>query len=163
MQSDSVDCLTCKHNRGEGQSVGGLLYGDALWQLEHITPLALPGWLVLKPLRHVENAADLTASEAAQFGILVQRTAAALRAATPLVKVYVVCFAERETFAHIHFHLIPRRTDDPPELRGPGVFERLRLAYDQAPNPADVTEAIRISDAVRRQLAIDSLASARGQ
>ncbi len=138
---------------GEATNAGGVLYRDAMWQVEHVTSPALPGWIVLKPLRHVEIVADLTTSEASQLGILAQRVAAALRAAIALLEVHVVSFAERETFARVRFRLIPRRQDEPPELRGPSVLERLRRAYDQSPNSVDVAEAIRICDAVRRQLA----------
>lgn len=144
--------MTCRHNRAELVSVGGVVYQDTFWQIEHITPLAVPGWLVLKPIRHLEHVADLCDDEAIRFGPLVQRAAAALRATTIAGKVYVVMFAEREAQAHIHFHLIPRCHDDPPGLRGPGVFECLRRASEQPASSADVAAAERICDAVRHHL-----------
>jgi diadenosine tetraphosphate (Ap4A) HIT family hydrolase/predicted kinase len=145
--------MTCRHDRGELFSVGGVIYQDTFWHIEHITPLAVPGWLVLKPIRHVEHVADLSGDEAIQqFGPLVQLTAAALRATTNAAKVYVVMFAEREANAHIHFHLIPRRHDDPSELRGPGVFECLRRAFEEPASSADVAAAERICHVVRLEL-----------
>ena len=80
-------CMTCRHDRGELFSVGGVIYQDTFWHIEHITPLAVPGWLVVKPIRHVEHVADLSGDEAIQqFGPLVQLTAAALRATTNAAK-----------------------------------------------------------------------------
>lgn len=58
--------------------------------------------------------------------------------------------------AHIHFHLIPRRPDDPLELRGPSVFERLRGAYERPTDPDLEAEAERISAAVRDTLLVTS-------
>src|SRR5947209_5697872 len=54
-------CLTCRANRGEIVAPGGVIYEDALWRLEHsLEPIPMIGWLILKPLRHVEAFADFT-------------------------------------------------------------------------------------------------------
>jgi len=146
-------CGTCRANRGELAAPGGVLYQDAHWWLEHILPpIPLAGWLVLKPLRHVEALSDLSMEEAATFGPLIQRITAVLRAVLQPAKIYLCQFSEAEGFAHIHFHLIPRTTDMPTELRGPAVFDLLSTTRREGRNLASPQEAERIAWEVREQL-----------
>ncbi|MFE0580960.1 MULTISPECIES: HIT family protein [unclassified Streptomyces] len=99
---------------------------DRQWRVAHAFNTALPGWLVLLPRRHVLTVHDLTAAEASSLGVWQVRLSRALRSVTGCAKTYVVQFAEAEGFAHVHFHIVPRTADLPPEHRGPGVFELLR-------------------------------------
>ncbi len=87
------------------------------------------GWLVLKPWRHVESMADLTEEESVTFGSLSRRVMAAMRDVLHPEKIYLCLFAEAEGFAHIHYHLIPRFADTPPERRGPNVFKYFAEAH----------------------------------
>lgn len=152
-QADS-GCGTCRANRGELAAPGGVIYQDVLWRLEHIIPpIPKAGWLVLKPLRHVEALADLSAEEAAAFGPLVRRITAAMREVLQPAKIYLCQFSEAENFAHIHFHLIPRYSGAPLELRGPAVFDLLSAARGGC-NLAPLEEAERIAAAVRERLAM---------
>lgn len=140
-------CGTCRSNRGELPAPGGVIYRDRLWQIDHILrPLPMAGWLILKPLRHVESVAALTAAEARTMGPLIARTAAALQRATRVKKVYVGLFAEAKDFPHVHIHLIPRPVRLPARLRGPRIFELMRTDRDRG----TVKEAERISESVRR-------------
>ena len=111
-------------------------------------PIAMAGWLVLKPKRHIESIAALTPAEARTLGPLIARTAAALERATGAKKVYVALFAEARSFAHIHIHLIPRPHRLSARLRGPLIFELMRTDKDRAP----LSEAERIAEHVRRAL-----------
>lgn len=134
---------------------GGVVYQDDLWRLEHLLePVPLAGWLVLKPLRHVTSFADLTTPEAAAFGPLVHRVTQALTQVVRPAKVYVCLFAEMEGFAHIHFHLIPRGHDVPPEARGPGIFKWLARAGVEG-NLVDPNEAASIAIRVAALLRTD--------
>jgi diadenosine tetraphosphate (Ap4A) HIT family hydrolase len=145
-------CGTCRANRGELAAPGGVVYEDRLWRAEHaIEPIPMVGWLVLKPLRHVESFADLTPEEAAAFGSIAHRLSGAMTRVLGAVKVYLCLFAEAEGFTHIHVHLIPRLPDVPRERRGPRVFEHLREAIEQG-NRGDVAEAARVAAAIRSAL-----------
>ncbi len=120
-------CLTCRITRGDIPSPGGVIYEDDLWQLQHdIEPVSLVGWLILKPLRHVEAFADLTEREAATFGPLTRRITRAMTEVLQPVKIYLSLYAEAQGFAHLHVHLIPRYADTPPERRGPRIFDYMR-------------------------------------
>lgn len=143
-------CGTCRANCGEITSPGGVIYEDALWRVEHaIEPIPMVGWLVVKPLRHVESFADLSPEEAASFGPLVHRITHAMRDVLNPAEVYVCLFAEADNFTHIHFHLIPRWDDTPPERRGPRVFEYLREAINQDRNLGNIADAEQTAQAIR--------------
>ena len=143
------NCGTCKGARGELDAPGPVIYEDRLWFLAHMAqPIAMAGWLVLAPRRHIESVAALTPAEARALGPLVTRAAAALERITGVKKVYVALFAEAKHFPHIHFHLIPRPARLPTRLRGPLIFELMRTDRDRAP----IGEAERIAERMRRAL-----------
>lgn len=126
---DAVPDLS--HTPGGGAAPGGRLYDDGLWRLEHaVEPVPMLGWLVAKPVRHVEFLDDMTAEEAASMANVLRRGVGALRCAlaVPPEKVYVALFAESTGCPHIHFHLIPRAPDHPTDTRGPQVFTLLSRA-----------------------------------
>jgi diadenosine tetraphosphate (Ap4A) HIT family hydrolase len=146
-------CGTCRANRGELSAPGGVIFQDALWRLEHILPpIPLAGWLVLKPLRHIEALGELSTAEAATFGPLVQCISAALQAVIQPAKVYLCQFSEAEHFTHLHFHLIPRALDLPAERRGPAVFDLLSITRREGRDLASPEGAERIALAVRERL-----------
>jgi len=151
-----ADCLACRVHRGEISPPGGILYDDGLWRLEHsVNPTPLLGWLVAKPLRHVEFLDELSEDEAQAMATVLRRAVGALRHAlpSPPAKVYTALFAESAECPHIHFHIIPRAVDDPRELRGPRVFERMRRVgegLEEGPSLEDVEDlATRIRSHLR--------------
>lgn len=147
------DCGTCRYNRGELPAPGGTIYDDGVWNLQHIgEPLPLVGWLVLKPIRHIESLAELSPEEAVSFGPLVRSASRVLTDELGCVKVYCCAFSEAEGFAHVHVHLIPRFEDTPPDERGPGVFGRLGRAQGEGRDLADPREAVRLVESVRRSM-----------
>lgn len=151
MDSTTATCVACRANRGAIVAPGGALYDDGLWRLEHtFEPIPMVGWLVLKPIRHVESLADLTADEAAALGPLLQRITRAMRETLAPAKVYAALFAE--SVAHLHIHLIPRAADLPEERRGPDVFALLSAAGHSGQNQGDVDEARRVALAIKARL-----------
>ncbi|MFE7759159.1 HIT family protein [Streptomyces sp. NPDC057418] len=121
------DCYACgKEAQFDELPPRECVVSDQHWRVAHSFNTAVPGWLVLLPRRHVTAVHDLTEAEATALGAWQVRLSRALRSVTGCVKTYVVQFAEAEGFAHVHFHIVPRMADLPPEQRGPGVFELLR-------------------------------------
>lgn len=146
-------CGTCRANRGELIAPGGVIYQDAWWRLEHLLePVPMAGWLVLRPLRHVEAFAALDSDEARTFGPLVQRITQAMEEVLQPAKIYLCLFAEAESFAHIHFHLIPRQPDTPVELRGPGVFNLLAQTRQQRKSLVELATVEPVTQAIRDRL-----------
>ncbi|MFD1320581.1 HIT family protein [Micromonospora sonneratiae] len=128
----STRCLVCDNNhRIDLLPVRERIAVDEHWRVAHAFETALPGWLVLVPRRHVHTIAELTDDEAAGLGRWQVRLSRALHEVTGCAKTYVVQFAEAEGFAHVHFHVIPRMSDLPRELRGPNVFGLLGGDVDQ--------------------------------
>jgi diadenosine tetraphosphate (Ap4A) HIT family hydrolase len=118
---------------------GRRLLAGGGWRVAHDFNSTLQGWLVLVPRRHVTSIADLTDEEAGTLGMWQVRLSRALRTVTGCVKTYVVQFAEKEGFAHVHFHIVPRMPNLPADRRGPGIFQYmdrdgtdLRLSSDDA-------------------------------
>src|SRR5437764_9937271 len=145
------DCLPCRANRGEFVTPGGVIYQDALWRLEHsLESIPMVGWLILKPLRHVEAFADLTPNEAASLGPLARRITQAMTEVLAPARVYVCLYAE--AVSHVHFHLIPRDPQMPREHWGPGVFDLLRAASDQGRSLVDIEAAARAASSIRERL-----------
>jgi diadenosine tetraphosphate (Ap4A) HIT family hydrolase len=108
------------------------------WRVVHSFDTSLPGWLVVVPRRHVEAMAELTEEEAAALGPLLRGASIALRRVTGCVKTYVMLYAEREGFEHLHVHVVPRMPDMPADRQGPGVFEYLR----ETPLPESDRDAV---------------------
>ena len=126
--ANALPCLTCdliaRRDRGEAPLWDSILR-TAAWDLVHSYNTALPGWLVLVARRHVEAIDELTDEEAAELGVLLRQTSAALRHTTGCVKTYVCQFAEQAEHPHVHFHVIPRLAGQPDDRRGPRVFAYL--------------------------------------
>lgn len=142
------DCFTCsKEEEFDELPPRECVVHDQYWRVAHAFDTAVPGWLVLLPRRHVAAVHDLTDAEASALGMWQVRLSRALRSLTGCAKTYVVQFAEAEGFAHVHFHIVPRMADLPPEYRGPGVFELLRrpesewVTADQADRTACLLRA----------------------
>jgi diadenosine tetraphosphate (Ap4A) HIT family hydrolase len=102
-----VSCLACDVVEGRVRPPGGVIYEDENWLVDHsISPVALKGWLIVKPKRHVEDFGDLTPGEAAAFGPIARSAAAAVQEALGAQRVYVCSFGEE--WRHVHVHVVPR-------------------------------------------------------
>jgi diadenosine tetraphosphate (Ap4A) HIT family hydrolase len=138
-----MDCFSCRNNRQiAALPPREVVTADDHWRIAHVEDTALPGWLVVVPRRHVTSIADLTDAEAAGLGTWQVRLSRALQAVTGCLKTYVVQFAEKEGFAHVHFHVVPRMPDLLDDRRGPAIFGYL-----------GVPEGQRVSEDQRDELA----------
>ena len=154
MESFVDGCSTCRANQGAIPAPGGVIYQDRLWRLEHTFEwIPMVGWLVLKPLRHVEAFAELTEAEAATLGPLIRSATIAMTQVLQPAKIYVVQFAESE-LGHVHIHLIPRWQDTPAELRGPDVFSLLNTATHEQRNLGAPEAAAKTAVAIREQMEV---------
>ena len=115
------------------------------WIATHVINCALPGWLVLLPLGHVEKLHELSAEEESALGDLRTRLSSVLVAVTSCTKTYVVLFAEAPGFTHLHSHLVPRMSAFRDAQIGIGVFD-----YLSRPEADWVTAAER--DDIARQV-----------
>lgn len=145
------DCFSCRHNAIVDElPVRELIALDEHWRVAHAVGAGLAGWLVLVPRRHVTAIAELTDAEAAGLGSWQVRLSRALRDETGCVKTYVAQFAERDGFAHVHFHVVPRMPGMPAGHRGPAVFRYLRDA-----EPVSERDRDDLARRLRRRLGQD--------
>jgi len=119
------------------------------WDVVHAFNTSLPGWLVLVARRHIEAIDELTDEEAAELGVLLRRSSAALREITGCVKTYVMQFAEAEGHSHVHFHVVPRMADQPAERRSTKIFGYLGVSEEERVAEGRMNE---IAVVVRRYL-----------
>ncbi|MDG4788836.1 HIT family protein [Micromonospora sp. WMMD1102] len=120
------DCYSCRQEDDlAAASFAERLHVTDHWRVAHAFNSSLPGWLVVLPRRHVTSIAELTPVEAAELGPLLHRLSTTLHETVRCTKTYVMQFAEAEGFGHVHFHLVPRMPDLPPEHRGPRIFHYL--------------------------------------
>jgi diadenosine tetraphosphate (Ap4A) HIT family hydrolase len=102
------------------------------WYVEHAYPCGLKGWLVLVLKRHVEALHELSMAEFLELAELQAMSARLLREVLGCEKEYMMCFAEAEGFAHIHFHVVAKAPGLPEELRGPRIFAMLKVGEEGA-------------------------------
>ncbi|MFI1989144.1 HIT family protein [Actinoplanes sp. NPDC020271] len=150
-----MSCYACQNNDlFDDLPPRERIAGDDCWRVAHDFTSSLPGWLVLVPRRHVTSIADLTDKEAGTLGIWQVRLSRALRTVTGCVKTYVVQFAEKEGFAHVHFHIVPRMPDLPADRRGPGIFQYPDRGATDSRLPEGQRDDLAV--AIRAALAIES-------
>lgn len=115
------DCEICSREAGDEPSLGGWVLRTDLWSACVAEGFEAPGWLFLELRRHAEGPMAMDDEESAELGPLLQRLSGAIEKVTGAARVYVLAFGE--LFPHFHVLLAPRLPGDPPELRGPGLFQ----------------------------------------
>jgi diadenosine tetraphosphate (Ap4A) HIT family hydrolase len=115
-------CPLCAGNREATQETAAPRERLALtdgWRVV-VHRSGLPGWLLLIARRHITSLADLTDTEVAELGPLLRAAATAQRDVLDATWSYVMEFSEGMNH-HLHFSLVPRRTDLPEDRRGAKV------------------------------------------
>ncbi len=128
-----MDCYTCRSISGERRiSPRPTIYDGRYWMLEHAYPTRLKGWLVIVLKRHVEALHEMTREEFVELGELQALAVRLLHESLDSAKEYAVCFAEKEGFQHIHFHVIARTLDLPDEFKGTKIFAMINVTEAEA-------------------------------
>jgi diadenosine tetraphosphate (Ap4A) HIT family hydrolase len=105
---EKAGCLACRLAAGSAPLPGGVIHRTGGWSVEHcIGPLGV-GTLIIKPMRHVQHVADLTASEAAELGPLLKLATECVTELANPEQVYVCLWSHAERRpGHIHFVVQP--------------------------------------------------------
>ncbi|HEY7465092.1 MAG TPA: HIT domain-containing protein [Dehalococcoidia bacterium] len=139
------DCLSCDVIAGRRETPGGVIFEGELWHLTHqVSPVRLPGFLILQPKRHVEQIGDLTEEEAATMGPVMAAASQALNLHLQARKVYVCSFGS--VLVHVHFYLVPVTAAIPQDLNGADLLDEVfagRWACDDA-EAADAAARVRV-------------------
>lgn len=105
-----MDCLLCDRDRAEDDLNRTTVWEDDLWRLSMPRRGYTTGFGYLEPKRHVPHITDLDGEEAATFGRVIARVAAALKEAAIAELVYVYVFGGG--IPHLHVPLGPHRGGD---------------------------------------------------
>jgi diadenosine tetraphosphate (Ap4A) HIT family hydrolase len=143
-----MECWTCQSNTGEKRiSPGPTIFEGRYWFVEHANPVKAIGWLVIVMKRHAEALHQLTPEEFAELGHIQGRLVTLLHEELNCEKEYVSCYAEKEHFHHIHFHVFAKPFGLPDELRGGGSFALLKVSPEEAvPSDQIVSFCERLKD-----------------
>lgn len=127
-------CFACDVNAGRVSVPGGFIHRDDLWVVDHAIglkptdPIPLKGFLIICPVRHVEQLHQLTDEEWANFGLLFSDVCKALSSVMQPEKIYACSFGEE--VGHVHWYVIPRMAGMPKSgqdvLRG--IFKERKWA-----------------------------------
>lgn len=119
----TADCLPCDLNaEADRLPLRERIHVESGWRVAHDFNSGLPGWVVVVARRHVTSLHELTPEEAAALGPLLRAGTQALVDVLGCTKTYVMLFAEKEGFSHLHLHLVPRMADIPEDRMGPGAM-----------------------------------------
>ena len=139
---DTQECLACKNFRGDiNLSVAPKVFNGKYWFVEHVYPTSVRGWMCVVLKRHCPSMSELTHNEYRELSLILEVVTKAQREIYKTEKEYLMQFAEKEGFHHVHFHVVPKHPDLPEELKGTNIFAALG---DQISNPLsdeDIIEA----------------------
>ena len=122
----SESCLTCQSLQGIiNLSKHQRIFESKYWIVEHMSPCAIKGWVVVALKRHCAALHELTTDEYMDFAHIAKTTCLIMNYLQNSEKEYVMQFAESERFGHVHFHIISRLHDWPQELKGTNIFNAL--------------------------------------
>ncbi len=99
-------CLTCDIIEGKAVPAGGVIYRDGLVVVHHCVDVAVPGYLIVSPLRHVEGFGDLTDGEIVRLGAVAKKAVDILKKVEGVERVYIASLGEETN--HFHLHIFPR-------------------------------------------------------
>ncbi len=129
-----AQCESCRRittrDRGEAPPWDNI-YRSPYWDVVHAYNCAHLGWLVLVCRRHIEAIDEMTRAEAHDLGDLLRVASRALKLRLGCEKTYVMQFAEASDHRHVHFHLVARMRQQPPEDKSWRIFRHLGVPVEQ--------------------------------
>jgi ATP adenylyltransferase len=134
--TDVTGCLACDLTNGRQPLPGGTIYRTSTWTVDHcVGPLGI-GTLIVRPIRHVTRVSELNQRESAEFGPVLQRTAAVVDELLHPDQVYVCLWSHAGgNPVHIHYVVQPARREMIEQFTAYGP--RLQVAmFDRAETPA---------------------------
>lgn len=107
------------------------IYLEGNWRVVHSYNTSLEGWLCLVHEKKIATLAEMTQEDAAILGQLIRRVSGAVQSVTGAVKTYLMQFADSTEHPYVHFHIVPRMADLPPDRRGPSSMFYIGVPEEQ--------------------------------
>lgn len=128
---------TCKICKKHTESDSNHIVDFSYFKLSH-APLEshILGYVYIEPKRHVEHWSEFTENESSELTKIIKYTEQVLKQQLNVERVYLITISE--AVRHIHFHVIPRLSDQ--KLKGLDLIEQatqqiiksdLRITTDQ--------------------------------
>lgn len=147
-------CHSCDANSGLKRiSPGKTILKGKFWNVEHAYPTSLLGWVVIVLGRHCEELHNLEREEWLELGEIQYHLTRAMKEVGNLEKEYVACFAEKEGFRHIHFHVIPKSERLSQEFSGTKAFHYINPKDDEIIPASEVAKYCEeMNEKIRAQI-----------
>jgi diadenosine tetraphosphate (Ap4A) HIT family hydrolase len=100
----------------------------------------MKGWFVVVLLRHDEALHELIPEEYIEFTDIQQKLINLIHKELKCEKEYVSCYAEKENYRHIHFHIFTKPNVFPIEMRGAKSFAIIKATESEAVPKEEITE-----------------------
>jgi diadenosine tetraphosphate (Ap4A) HIT family hydrolase len=140
---EKCHCIDCKIYRGEHIPVGGIIYQDSVWVLNHADPKVL-GHLILKPIKHYKSISDIPDNVAKTIGPLFKRINHAIEHVCKPEKIYIAAFGD--AFPYLHWHFFPRYKNMPTPASA-ALSE-----FDKGLYSCSIDEVKKVAKAIRKIL-----------
>jgi diadenosine tetraphosphate (Ap4A) HIT family hydrolase len=147
------ECLACDLAAGREPLPGGLIHSTTSWLVEHcVGPLGL-GTLIVKPARHVTAVADLSPTEAAELGPLLQQSSWVARQLIDAEQVYN-CLWSHAAGVPVHLHYVVQPVTKQ-QMTDYGAYgPQLQVAMFGAGVAPDASDVAVVADQARRLFAV---------
>jgi diadenosine tetraphosphate (Ap4A) HIT family hydrolase len=142
------DCLACRLIEDPASLPGGTIHRTAGWTVEHcIGPLGV-GTLIVKPLRHCLNVAELTEQETLELGPLLRKAAGCVRHLCGADQTYV-CLWSHAGWKPVHIHFVVQPAWNSDRTRYPGPGPSLQAAMFERREQPPVDEVVAFCNEAR--------------
>lgn len=98
-------CLTCQFNEKADPELGGVVWENENWRVEHSIGKTGEGAMILKAKTHVEWLDERNEKQLTELGVILGNLTRAIRDVTGAERVYVNLW--NEASRHVHFVLQP--------------------------------------------------------
>ncbi|MCB0393966.1 MAG: hypothetical protein KDD25_05375 [Bdellovibrionales bacterium] len=138
-----MKCVICDKYEGQNR-ISPIVEIDGV-TLSHIAPgddgWAMKGRLIVEPVRHVVNPEDLSSTEFANMGRVLQIAMGLLKDRLGAEHVYF--FRINDLVAHFHFHVLPRFPGTPKEFWGMKLLDWTKIPMIRAEEIQSLSEELR--------------------
>jgi diadenosine tetraphosphate (Ap4A) HIT family hydrolase len=111
MPSGSAACDVCTGGVFDATFGRTLVWEDDRWRLTVSLQAPIVGFSYLEPKRHIPDITQLDGAEARDFGAVLARMTALLRAVTGADLVYALMLGDHQR--HLHVNLVPHHPGEP--------------------------------------------------
>ena len=104
-QTSLSNCTSCALQRGEKESIGGIIAATNYFEARQDYAVPIPGFIIISSKRHIQSIDECTQEERYDFIEFLHKIRCALRQTVAVHTVYII---QEEDAKHFHVWLFPR-------------------------------------------------------